>query len=82
LSTFDNPRAAAPEGGKAQIIDTSKLKLVEAHPDAPPPGHVSLAPADSNLIEAWAATRGTGEISPFTQDIMDAIVGITRVPKP
>jgi hypothetical protein len=64
-----------------QVIDTSLLKLVEAYPDAPPPGQVSLAPADSSLIEAWAATRGTDEISTFTQDILDAIIDILRVPK-
>lgn len=81
LSTFDNPNAAAPNGGKVQVIDTSQLKLVQAFPDAPL-GHVSLAPPDSSEIEAWAATRGTGEISPFTQDIMDAIIDVIRVPKP
>lgn len=82
MSTYDNPEAAAPNGGKVQVIDTSQLKLVQAYPDAPPPGHVSLAPADSSLIEAWAAMRGTGEISPFTQDIIDAIIDVIRVPKP
>lgn len=82
LSTYDNPEAAAPNGGKVQVIDTSQLKLVQAFPDAPPPGHVSLAPADSSLIESWAATRGTDEISPFTQDIMDAIIDVLRLPKP
>ena len=82
LSTFDNPEAAAPNGGKVQVIDTSRLKLVHAYPDAPPLGHVSLAPADSSLIVGWAATRGTDEISPFTQDIIDAIIDVIRVPKP
>jgi hypothetical protein len=82
LSTFDNPEAAAPNGGKVQVIDTSQLKLLEAHPEAPPEGHISLAPADSSLIDQWAATRGTEEISPFTQDIMNAIVGTIRVAMP
>jgi RHS repeat-associated protein len=82
LSTFDNPAAAAPNGGKVQIIDTSRLKCVLACPDAPPPGHVSLQPPDLAEIPAWAATRGTEVISPYTQDIMDAIIGITRVPRP
>jgi hypothetical protein len=82
LSTFDNPAAAAPNGGKVQVIDTSKLTLVQAHPDAPPAGHVSLAPADSSLIEEWAATRGTGKVSPFTEDIMGAVVDSIKVPKP
>lgn len=81
-STFDTPGAAAPNGGPVQVIDTSRLNLVRAFPDAPPAGHVSLAPADSSLIEGWGATRGTDEISPFTQDIMDAIIDVIRVPKP
>jgi hypothetical protein len=82
LSTYDNPAAAVPRGGKAQVIDTSKLKCVVACPDAPPPGHVSLRPPDPADIPAWAATRDTDQISIWTQDIMDAIVGTVRVPKP
>ena len=62
------------------MIDTSKLKLVHAFPDAPPEGHVSLAPGDSSLIDEWAATRDTPEVSPFTQDIIDAIIDAIRVP--
>lgn len=82
LSTFDSPAAAAPKGGKVQVIDTSKLKCVVACPDAPPPGHVSLQSADLSEIPGWAATRGTGQVHTYTQDIMDAIVGEIRVPKP
>lgn len=63
-----------------QVIDTGQLKLVQAFPDAPPAGHVSLAPADSSMIEEWAATRGTPEVSPFTQDIIDAIIDTIRAP--
>jgi hypothetical protein len=79
LSTFDNP-GAFESGKKLQVIDTSRLKLVQAFPDAPPPGHVSLAPADSSLIQDWAATRGTPEVSPFTQDIINAVIGTTKAP--
>ncbi len=79
LSTFDNP-GAFESGTKLQVIDTSGLNLVQAIPDAPPLGHVSLAPADSSLIEPWAATRGTAEVSPFTQDIIDAIINTVRAP--
>jgi RHS repeat-associated protein len=82
LSTYDNPAAAAPKGGKVQVIDTSLLKLVQPYPDAPPAGHVSLAPVDSSLIEEWAATRGTDKISPFSRDIKEAIIDVIRVPKP
>jgi len=82
LSTYDNPAAAAPNGGKVQVIDTSLLKLNGAFPDAPPPGHVSLAPGDAGLIDPWAVTRGTGVVDPLTQDIMDATIDVIRVPKP
>jgi hypothetical protein len=82
LSTFDNWEAATPPGGKAQVIDTSKLKPpLVATPDAPPPGHVSIGPGDPALIDQWAATRGTGQIHPLTQAIMDAIVDVVRRPR-
>jgi len=79
LSTFDNP-GAFESGTKLQVIDTSRLKLIQGFPDAPPPGHVSLAPADSSLIEPWAATRGAADVHPFTQDIIDAIINTIRAP--
>jgi RHS repeat-associated protein len=82
LSTYDNAAAAAPTGGKVQVIDTTKLKCVIACPDAPPPGHVSLRPPDPSEIPAWAATRQTGQVHRYTQDIMDAIVGQIRLPRP
>jgi len=81
LSTFDNLEAATLPGGKAQIIDTSKLRSLSAVPDAPPPGHVSITPEDDALIAKWAATRGTGQIHPLTQELLDAIVGVARRPK-
>jgi hypothetical protein len=80
-STFDTPGAAAPKGGKVQVIDTSKLKCTIACPDAPPPGHVSIRPLDPADIPGWAGTRGTGDISPYTQDIWDAIVDEIRLPR-
>lgn len=52
---------------RQHFLDTARGR----NPDAPPPGHVSLAPADSSLIEGWAATRGT-----------DDIIDVIRVPKP
>lgn len=82
LSMFDNPQAAAPKGGKVQVIDTSKLKCTVACPDAPPPGHVSIRPGDPAGIPGWAGTRGTGEVHPYTQDILGAIVDELRLPKP
>jgi hypothetical protein len=82
LSTFNNLEAATPPGGKAQVIDTSKLKPpLVATPDAPPPGHVSIDPLDFVLIDEWAATRGTGQIHPLTESIIDAIVDVVRRPQ-
>jgi hypothetical protein len=74
LSTFDSPSLAASAGGKVQRIDTARLRLTRAYPDAEPPGHVSIRPLAPADIPAWAATRGTGSIHPYTQDIIDALV--------
>jgi RHS repeat-associated protein len=81
LSTFDNLEAATPPGGKAQIIDTSKLSSLVANPDSPPPGHVSITPGDPAQLDEWAASRGTGGVHPLTQELMDAIVGTKKRPK-
>jgi hypothetical protein len=82
LSTFDTLEAATPPGGKAQVIDTSKLQPPHvATPDAPPEGHVSIGPEDPDSIAEWAATRGTGQTHPHTQAIMDAIVDVVWRPK-
>jgi hypothetical protein len=81
LSTFDSLEGAVEPGGKAQVIDVSRLKTLVARPDAPPPGHVSLAPKDLGLVEEWAATRGMQTVHPYTQEIIEAIVGEVRRPK-
>jgi hypothetical protein len=87
LSTFNTLEAATGPGGKAQVIDTSLLKPpLQAFPDSPP-GHVSIRPTDSaltvnpTLIDEWAATRDTGTVHPFTQNVTEAIVGVERRPK-
>jgi hypothetical protein len=80
LSTFTRPELAARPGDKVQIIDTGQLKITEAVPDVSPPGHVTIRPADGGSVSVWAGTRGTETVSPYTQDIKDAIVGTTRVP--
>ncbi len=81
LSTYDTIEGATRNpGDKAQVIDTTRLHSLEAHPDAPPPGHVSIRPPDTSEIPDWAATRGTDEVHPYTQEIRDAIVGVERRP--
>ena len=81
LSTFDNAAAAAPNGGKVQVIDTSRLRCTVPCPHAPPPGHVSIRPRGGGSIDDWAATRGGPEISLYALEILDAIVDEIRVPK-
>jgi hypothetical protein len=80
LSTFDSLERAVKPGEKAQVIDTEKLQNLTAILNEPPPGHVSLTlvPGDSQMLEAWARTRGTGVIHPLTREILDAIVDTVR----
>ena len=66
LSTFDTLEAATPEGGKTQVIDTTQLTSLEAIYDGYAPGHVSITPGTSQAVEEWAATRGTGNVHPWT----------------
>ena len=75
LSTFDSLEAAAQPGGKAQIIDVSKLNNLKAVPDAPPPGHVSITPGDTALLEEWMGTRGTSIVHPLTEELKAARIG-------
>lgn len=79
LSTFDTLEAATGPGGKAQAIDTSKLKCLGAH--CSPDGHVSLRPGSQAELEAWGAARGSGTVHPLSQDVLDAVVGTVRRPK-
>jgi hypothetical protein len=83
LSTFDSLEKAVDPGGKAQVIDTSKLNRLAVVPGVDPPGHVCLTvvPHDTQLLEEWAATRGTGIVHALTQEILDAIVDTVRRPK-
>lgn len=83
LSTFDSLERAVKPGGKAQVIDTSKLRLLTAVLSEPPEGHVSLTlvPHDPVCLTQWAAARGTGTIHPLTQDVYDAIVDTAKRPK-
>jgi hypothetical protein len=81
LSTFDSLELAVQPGGKAQVIDTTRLQGLCAVCDAFPPGHVSIAPLGASTLESWAATRGTGAVHPHTQELLDAVVDEVRRPK-
>jgi hypothetical protein len=85
LSAFDTLASAAQTGDKAQGIDVGRLHPpLAAIPDDPgrggTPGHVSVCPVDAagnvdqQKLDDWAASRGTGQTHPLTQDVLDAIV--------
>ena len=70
---------------KAQGIDLSRLQApLVGVPDAPPPGHVSIRPGLALTPEVlrgtaeWASSRGTGVLHPYTQALMEAIIGEVR----
>ncbi len=81
LSTFDNLETATKPGGKAQVIDTSKLIELEAVPDAPPAGHVSIRPKDKTRMQEWIDSRDATETHPFTQEVKNAIIETVKRPK-
>ena len=85
LSTFVTLELAVQPGGKAQAIDLSRLPAPLAGvPDLPPPGHVSIRPGLERTLEVlqataeWASSRGTGVLHPYTQALMEAIIGEVR----
>jgi RHS repeat-associated protein len=80
LSTFGSLDAFKP-GTKVQPIDLSKLKSLQGVPDAPPPGHVSIAPRDMSQLSGWANMRGTGQVHPYTQELLDALMPEIRIPR-
>jgi len=84
-STFETLELTVQPGGKAQVIDLSRLQApLVGVPDAPPPGHVSIRPGLALTPEVlhstaeWAASRGTGVLHPYTQALMEAIIGEVR----
>lgn len=85
LSTFETLELTVRPGGKAQVIDLSRLPApLVGVSDAPPPGHVSIRPGLALTPEVlhstaeWAASRGTGILHPYTQALMEAIIGEVR----
>jgi hypothetical protein len=85
LSTFETLELTVRPGGKAQVIDLSRLPApLVGVSDAPPPGHISIRPGPALTPEVlhstaeWAASRGTGILHPYTQALMEAIIGEVR----
>lgn len=73
LSTFNSLEKSMP--GKNQVIDVAKLDKLCAVCDNPATGHVSIRPKDMSQMQGWADSRGGAEVHPFTQELMNAIVG-------
>src|SRR5262249_58614576 len=85
LSTFETLELTVRPDGKAQVIDLSRLQApLVGVPDAPSPGHVSICPGLALTPEVlhstaeWASSRGTGILHPYTQALMEAIIGEVR----
>jgi hypothetical protein len=72
---LENPNITA---GKYVEIDATKLQALRVIFDSNPEGHVTVRPETLAELRAWAAARGTGQIHPFTQELLDAIIGIGR----
>jgi hypothetical protein len=85
LSTFETLEQAVRPGGKAQVIDLSRLQApLVGVSDAPPFGHISIRPGAEltpkvvQAIAEWTLSRGTGIIHPYTHVLLHAIVGEVR----
>ena len=72
LSTFSRPESLS--GRRLQIIDTRQFRTLRAIADGPD-GHVSIAPPNLADLVAWAASRQSGVVHPYTQEVLDAIIG-------
>ncbi len=93
LSISDSLEAVAQPGAKAQVIDLDLLgNPLIAFADDPTleggeAGHLSIAPTksdgfvDEDLLQEWAATRGSGNIHRLTVIVTDAVVREVRRPR-
>jgi chorismate synthase len=78
LSFFDSLNNPGVKPGKYVEVDTSKLVTLIAIPDNNPPGHVTVTPGSLQALQDWAATRGTGQLHPFTAEILAAVTNIGK----
>jgi len=77
LSFFDDVDHPGIKRGKVVEVDSDLLKSLQVIHDNDPPGHVTVRPYTHEELVAWAATRGTGEIHPFTQELLNAVTNWT-----
>jgi len=64
--------------GKYVVVDASKLQQLKAVLDNNPIGHITVSPATLQELQAWAATRGSGIVHGFTQELLNALVSILK----
>jgi RHS repeat-associated protein len=76
LSAADSLTNALP--GKNQVIDTSKFKNLCATCDNRATGHVSITPTDMGQMQDWINSRGSSEVHPLTQELMNSVVDTVR----
>jgi hypothetical protein len=76
LSAANSLQNALP--GKNQIIDTAKLKNLCTVCDNPKTGHVSIMPKNADQMQDWINSRGSSQIHPLTQELMDAVIGTVK----
>jgi RHS repeat-associated protein len=64
--------------GKYVAVDPTKLNKLSAVLDNIPPGHIRVVPDTIGQLQEWAATRGTGIVHEFTEELMLAIINIGK----
>jgi hypothetical protein len=78
LSFFDSVENPGVKPGKVVEVDSSKLRSLQVNMDNDPPGHVTVRPSSDMDLQAWAASRGSGSVHSFTQEILDAVMRIFK----
>lgn len=80
LSVFDSSDNPGVKPGKVVEIDPDALRSLTVGHDNNPPGHITIRPSSHTDLVQWAATRGTGQVHPFTQELLNAVTGIFKKP--
>ena len=82
LSSFDNTDAPIfrPES-KVQEVDPTRLKDLGVFGPDGPNGHHSIRPLEASALAEWMSARGSGITHPYTQELIDSIVGTFKMPK-
>jgi RHS repeat-associated protein len=81
LSFFNSLENPGVQPGKYVSVDVSRLNTLGAFFDNNPPGHVTVRPQTLGQLREWASTRGTGQIHPLTQELLDANLQIGKKPR-